>query len=219
MQPTVQPTVRVDAVAPVIPRGVLWRVLARASLSSVSLVVVYYLLPLEGTTTTTAVLFVLGLLAVVALVTWQVRAVLAAPYPLLRSIEALAVIMPLYVVLWAVAFVVFSRSIPSAFSEVLDRTDGLYLTVSVLATVGFGDVVAVSEGARAAVTIQMVANLVLVGLVVRVFVGAVQLGRSRRDVAGSVGSAGDEGTAGSAGSAGSEASPGAGPPVGPLGHG
>lgn len=179
-----EPTERAGTSVRLLPRGVVARVAARATASSVSLVGVYFLAPLDGTATGTAVAFVAGLVAVVVLVGRQVRAVLTAPYPLLRSIEALAIIMPLYVVLWSVAFVVLSRSDPSAFSEPLDRTGALYLTVSVLATVGFGDVVAVTDWARALVTVQMVGNLVVVGVVVRLFVGAAQLGRSMRDVEG-----------------------------------
>ena len=177
-----QPTLPADGVAPRIPRSVLWRVLARATTSSVALVSVYYLAPLDRTSAATAVAFGVGLVAVALLVAWQVRAVLAAEYPMLRSIEALAVTLPLYVVLWSVAFVLLSLADPAAFSEELDRTDGIYLTVSVLATVGFGDIVGATEWARAAVTVQMVTNFVLVGLVVRVFVGAAQLGRTRRDL-------------------------------------
>ena len=177
-----QPTLPLDGVTPRIPRSVLWRVLARATTSSVALVGVYYLAPLDSTSAASAVAFGVGLVAVALLVAWQVRAVLAAEYPMLRSIEALAVTLPLYVVLWSVAFVLLSLADPAAFSEELDRTDGIYLTVSVLATVGFGDIVGTTEWARAAVTVQMVTNLVLVGLVLRVFVGAAQLGRSRRDL-------------------------------------
>ncbi|MEP7764682.1 potassium channel family protein [Sanguibacter sp. 25GB23B1] len=175
------PTDRGETSARLLPRGVLPRVVARATTSSASLVGVYYLAPLDGTSTGTVVAFVVGLVAVVGLVGWQVRAVLAAPYPLLRSIEALAIIMPSSVVLWSVAAVVLSRYDPAAFSEVLDRTGALYLTMSVLATVGFGDVVAVTDGARALMTVQMVGNLLLVGVVVRLFVGAAQPGRSMRD--------------------------------------
>ena len=63
----------------------------------------------------------------------------------------------------------------------MTRLDSMYFTVTVFATVGFGDITAVSQGARAVTTVQMMGGLVLVGLIARVIVGAVQVGRSRRD--------------------------------------
>jgi hypothetical protein len=72
------------------------------------------------------------------------------------------------------------RSDPQQFSEPLTRLDAAYFTVTVFATVGFGDITAVSETARAVVTVQMLGGLVLVGLIARVVVGAVQEARTRR---------------------------------------
>ena len=51
--------------------------------------------------------------------------------------------------------------------------------VTVFATVGFGDISAVSSVARVLVTVQMVGDLVLIGLVLRVFMTAVDRGRRR----------------------------------------
>jgi len=49
----------------------------------------------------------------------------------------------------------------------------------VFATVGFGDISPVSEVARVLTTLQMVGDLVLIGLVLRIFVVAVNHGRRR----------------------------------------
>jgi hypothetical protein len=70
---------------------------------------------------------------------------------------------------------------PQSFSEPLGRLDSLYFTVTVFATVGFGDIVPVTSPARAITTVQMVGDLVLVGLVAQVIVGAVRRGMQRRD--------------------------------------
>jgi len=45
--------------------------------------------------------------------------------------------------------------------------------------VGFGDITAVGESARLVVTAQMILDLLILGLGIRVFIGAVQLGRQR----------------------------------------
>ena len=59
------------------------------------------------------------------------------------------------------------------------RADALYFTVSVFATVGFGDIAPVSQAARV-VLVRTVANLVVIGLLVRVLTGAVRINRGRR---------------------------------------
>jgi hypothetical protein len=51
----------------------------------------------------------------------------------------------------------------------------------VFATVGFGDITAVSSAARAVTTIQMLGDLVVVGLVAKTLIGAVQHSLSHRE--------------------------------------
>ena len=58
------------------------------------------------------------------------------------------------------------------------RDSSLYFTVTVFATVGFGDIVATSHTARSMVTVQMVLDLILLGAVVRAFVEAVRMART-----------------------------------------
>jgi hypothetical protein len=70
---------------------------------------------------------------------------------------------------------------PANFStHTLTRTDALYFTVTVFATVGFGDISATSQVARCFVTAQMILDLLVLGLGVRVFVGAVQRSRQQQ---------------------------------------
>ena len=65
------------------------------------------------------------------------------------------------------------------FTEPLTRTDALYFTVTVFSTVGFGDITAKTEAARLVVTGQMIADLVVIGLGLKVIVGAVKRGRQQ----------------------------------------
>jgi hypothetical protein len=62
----------------------------------------------------------------------------------------------------------------------MTRTNALYFTVTVFATVGFGDITAKTEAARLVVTGQMLIDLIILGLGARVIVGAVTRGRQRR---------------------------------------
>jgi voltage-gated potassium channel len=56
----------------------------------------------------------------------------------------------------------------------------LYIAVTVFSTVGFGDISAKSEAARLVVTGQMLADLIVLGLGIRVILGAVGRGRQRQ---------------------------------------
>ena len=62
-------------------------------------------------------------------------------------------------------------ALPGQFAELHDKTDALYFNISTLATVGFGDVHAVGQLARAAVTLQIVFNLVFLGAAVSLISG------------------------------------------------
>lgn len=144
-----------------------------------ALLVVYYALPLDRAGPGTALMLVAGLAALGALVAWQVQAVVTSPSPRLRAAESLATSILLYVVLFAGTHTTLSNADPDAYTELLDRTDALYFTVSTLATVGFGDIAAVSEAARVTVTVQIATGLLLLGLVVKAFLEAAELGLQR----------------------------------------
>jgi hypothetical protein len=155
-------------------RHPLIRAVVRSLLTAAGLLVLYLVVPLDRDFSAgTLVLLVAGVLAMGLLVAWQVRAILLAEHPALRAVEAVALSLPLFLLMFSATYVVLSESDPAAFTEPLDRVDGLYFVITVFATVGFGDVSAVSQLARALVTVQMVGDLVLIGLVLRVFVTAV----------------------------------------------
>jgi voltage-gated potassium channel len=158
------------------PRRQLLLALLRPVLSGAALLVVYYVLPLDRSSRGTAPGLVIGLGMLAILIAWQVRSVMTAPSPRLRAVESLVTSVAFYIVLFAASYVAMSSRDPAAFTERLDRTDALYFTITTLATVGFGDITAVSQAARIAITIQMVTGLVLLGLVIRLFLGAVQMG-------------------------------------------
>jgi voltage-gated potassium channel len=152
----------------------------RTLLTPACLVVLYLLLPLdrEFSAGTLAALGA-GVLAMGLLVGWQVRSILRSPHPALRAVEAVALSLPLFLLLFAATYTLLSDSDPGAFTEPLSPFDSLYFVVTVFATVGFGDITAVSTLARVLVTVQMVGDLVLIGLVLRVFLTAVDRGRRR----------------------------------------
>jgi voltage-gated potassium channel len=163
------------------PRRRVLAALLRASLTSTVLVVLYYTLPLTGRLEASTTVWLLGgLLGFAAVITWQVRAILGSHYPGLRAIEALAAAIPLFLLVFAATYVKLADAQPRAFSEPLSRTDALYFTITVFSTVGFGDITPVATAARVTAMVQMLGDLVVVGLVLRVMLGAVREGRERR---------------------------------------
>ena len=159
--------------------------LLRATASTVALVTIYYLLPLDRTSIGAAVaILAAGLAAFVVLVTVQVRLIIRAEHPALRGLGALATSAPLFLLLFAATYFVIGGISANSFSQPLTRTGALYFTVTVFATVGFGDIVATTELTRVLVIGQMVADIVIVGVGARIIVDAIKHGREQQPVLG-----------------------------------
>lgn len=161
-------------------RRMIFRAVVRPALIIIGLLLMYYLMPLwDRHTRSTGVSLVLGLALVVVVLAWQIRRISTSRYPRLRAIEALSFSAPLFILVFATAYFATAQSNPASFSEGLNRTDALYFAVTTFSTVGFGDIVPVTQAAHAMVMFQMLGDLVLVGIVARVIVGAVQSGLRR----------------------------------------
>jgi ion channel len=151
--------------------------------SAAALVALYYVVPLDHSSTGVTIL-VIGLVVFIGLVAFQVRSIIRSPFPGLRAIEALATSVPLFLLLFASTYVVMAAMSASNFGGRLTRTDGLYFTVTVFSTVGFGDITAKTQAARLVVTGQMIADLVILGLAIKIIVGAVNRARQPGDADG-----------------------------------
>jgi len=157
----------------------------RVVLIAAVLVVLYYVLPLDRPwDSDTAVRLVIGLLVFAGVMVWGIRIIAGSRYPGVRAAEALALVLPFFLLLFASTYFVLERNSAADFTQPLTRTDALYFTVTVFTTVGFGDITARSETARAVVIVQMLADLAFLGAGVRVLLGAVQHGRERRSQTG-----------------------------------
>jgi voltage-gated potassium channel len=161
------------------------RKIVRSSLRTVGtitvLTTIYFLLPLDHASSWVAVTILgIGLAALIALVVYQVQSVMSSSYPLLRGIESLATCVPLFLLLFASTYLAMENISAKSFSQPLAHTDALYFTVTVFATVGFGDITPTTEAARLVVTGQMIADLVILGIAIKAITSAVQRRRQRR---------------------------------------
>ena len=162
-------------------RRLIVRAVLRGLVVTTVLVVLYYLLPLDRPLDTgTVVRLLIGLLVFVGVTVWQVRAITGARFPGLRAAQALGLIIPLYLLLFASTYYLMERASAANFTQPLTRTDALYFSVTVFTTVGFGDIAAKSETARVVLIVQMLADLALLGAGARVLLGAVRRGQQRR---------------------------------------
>jgi voltage-gated potassium channel len=158
-------------------REVIETILA-VTLTWVLLIGIYYLLPFTDLTSGQSVVrLVLGIGAFVAALAWQLHRVRNADLPGLRAVQALGGAIPLFLVAFAAGYLSLSQAEATHFSEPLDHTGALYLTVTIFSTVGFGDITPEGGLARIVVSVQMILDLVVIGAVVRLLTTAAKGGR------------------------------------------
>jgi len=139
----------------------------------------YALLPLDGDARS-AVRLGVALLLVAGLVVWEIWRILGAGVPTLRAVQALGTIVAVFLATFASAYLGMSNADPSRFDVPLDHVSAFYFTTTVFATVGFGDIAPHDHLGQVVVTAQMLLDLILIGLVVRVIIAAARMGHRRR---------------------------------------
>jgi voltage-gated potassium channel Kch len=131
---------------------------------------VYFQIPVPGRMreSSWAIMFSCGVVVLAVLIMLSIRRLLRSGEQ--ARIRALVLLLTVTVLFfsWADESVAV---LPNQFAELTNKTDALYFTISTLATVGFGDVHPVGQLARAAVTLQIVFNLVFLGAAVSMISG------------------------------------------------
>lgn len=115
------------------------------------------------------VLFVVGIVGLTWLIRWQIRRYLNAPSPDSGG-QVHGLLSALYVVIvfFALFYYIVELRSPGQLDGLQTRTDALYFTVITLGTVGYGDIHAVGQLARAAATVQVAFDLVVIGALLAV---------------------------------------------------
>ena len=169
-----------DLPGPWVRRWLLLKATARASATAAVLVTLYFVLPMSGRVGDPALLLLLaGFVVLIAVIAWQVRAIIRSSYPGLRWVQAVVVSIVSLLLMFASVYYVMGQVDPSNFTQHLTRVDALYFTVTTFSTVGFGDISASSQPARIVVIVQIITDLIVLGTVAKLLLGAVNWGRER----------------------------------------
>ena len=147
------------------------RFVRRTSLTLLLLTTCYFLLPPGGplddpVTGARWLGSVVALAGFVVLVRAALRGARGDPSFAARG-EAVLTVLYVLVLLFAVTYDAIATYAPAQFDGIDSSTDALYFTVTVVSTVGFGDITPVGTAARLVVTVHMLVNLVYVGTAVR----------------------------------------------------
>jgi uncharacterized membrane protein len=163
-------------------RRLLRRAVLRPVLITLVLLLAYFSLPLNRINDRGTLALLIGaLVGVVAVCAWETYQVLQAEFPGAQALEALAATLSVYLIGYSTVYYLVSEGDPAAFSEPLTRVDALYFCLTVFATVGFGDIVASTDATKAVVSAQMVGNLILIAIGVRLLSAAVKWRQQNRN--------------------------------------
>ena len=151
----------------------------RAVLSTTALLVVYFLWPISGRHASHSLVrdvAVMGRLGValavfVSVLMLEIRGITRAKHPMLRATVAMAVVVPLFLIFFAWIYLNMSNTEPHTFAGPMTHMTALYFTVTVFSTVGFGDITPHTDLARLITTVQMIADLAVIAVVVRLIFG------------------------------------------------
>ena len=168
---------RLDQLDPRARRRVVRSAIFRSIFIAAALFAIYFILPVQSDNGGRLIArVVLGVLAFVLVIAYQLRRIIHAPFPGLRAVEAVAIALPLLLVLFAGAYASLSYGRQSTFSQPLDQVRALYFTITTFATVGYGDITPTTNATRMLVSFQMLLDVVALGVIVRLLFGAAKLG-------------------------------------------
>ena len=169
----------------------LLRVTARTTLTIAVLITLYaFMAPEDLAYGNVGARLIICVVIFIGVLVAQFFAIMRDPTPELRAGSAMIVAVTLLVLMFSMAYASLAVSHPEWFSQPIDKSSAIYFTVTILGTVGFGDITAVSTTARWVVTTQMILDLTLVVALGRVLVTAARAGRQRQHRKASEGAAG-----------------------------
>ncbi len=179
-----------DLLPPAGTHGLLGRDIAISTVRTVvGLVFIFSVLSLvpektEPKLSIPIVLLGLGLVGYAWALRWQVKRVRKAQHPEIMATESIILSAGLFLAIFSAIYVMLEGENPGSFSEPITHFTATYFALTVLATVGFGDITAVSNAARFVVMLQMALGLGFIAVIIRVFVTTAKRARRIKQQAG-----------------------------------
>lgn len=133
-------------------------------------------------------LVVLAILLLLLVYARGLRHLRASRHPLWRALSLVVVIFVTVVVVFAYGYLSLEARYPGQVPGLETHIDALYFTITMLATVGFGDIAPAGQFARGVATLQMIFNLAFLGFVLRTAIAAGRRERRRRERQGATAS-------------------------------
>ncbi|WP_067653242.1 potassium channel family protein [Nocardia harenae] len=140
---------------------------------------IYYGIPLELNLAGRAlgsIVFLVAFAGLTRLIDRHVRRLTAAPRQAGRQVDGILLLLTVTIVFFALTYYLLARNDPAQFDGLETRTDALYYTIVTLGTVGYGDVRATGQAARIVTMLQIVFDLVVVGVLLAVATGTITRG-------------------------------------------
>jgi hypothetical protein len=150
-----------------------WRALRKTSLTVLTVVVpvvVYFVMPLDKEFgKLLAVLLVLvSAASLIPISIRQAQLVLRSEDPLFDAMRCIVSALVFLVISFSSAYYVLGTGYDNEIQGLETKLDAIYFTITILATVGFGDITADGQWARGIVSGQMIVNLAVLAVALRV---------------------------------------------------
>ena len=139
-------------------------------------VVAYFLVPLdkEFGELIAAMLVIAAAASLIPISIRQAQRVLTSPDPLFDAMRCIVSALVFLVVAFSSAYFVLAANYDNQIAGLETKLDAIYFTITILATVGFGDISATGQTARGIVSGQMVVNFAVLAVSLRVVTWALK---------------------------------------------
>jgi hypothetical protein len=169
------PALRLADLAPVLRHRAMLRSAATIVAAWTLIIGAFYTLPFDHLTGERSLVRLSVVVAlIVAVFLWQFRRISTAELPELRAVEALGIVIAVFLIGFSIVYLSMANGRPTTFTQSLDHTRALYFTITIFSTVGFGDITPKTDAARLVVAAQMLLDLAIIGVVVRMIFTAAR---------------------------------------------
>jgi voltage-gated potassium channel len=173
-----------DTGRPPLARANVGREMARAGVRVFGILVAFFVLPFGKNWLLSSLLLILVLVGLFPFAIRRFHRVLRSDHPIIDAVSALLITLVTLVVTFGAAYYLLATRDPASMNGLTTKLDALYYETTILSTVGFGDITAVSQGARAVVTVNIVMNMLYLGTTLRLLTWAAQKRRQEHESAG-----------------------------------